>query len=184
MSGPRIRFVHTGRGRAHQPFFFSFLAQEELIDKYGYLANWARQCNEAVADAVLNMERQVVAVTFKVLSVLKPLVMPDARAKALAVMNGDNLSYGSFLRKILEIEDAMWTDWHWHQAPDDVIHPDKSVPHCSLTNQSLFRRTQCYPPLLFFSVHSSGWPRPRPTNPHCLCSSGQALRSRYARGCQ
>ena len=113
---------------------------------------------------MLNMERQIVAVTFKVLSALKPLVTPDARAKALAVMNDNNLSYGSFLRKILEIEDAMWTDWHWHQAPDDVIHPDKSVPHCPLTNQSLFRRAQCLLPPFFFSrcIHLGGRGRAQP----------------------
>ena len=107
-------------------FIFS---QRELLKEYRHLVLWANQYGEAVSEAVLNMERNIHTVTFNLLRDLRGIMTPNARDMVLPVMNAATVTLKAFKKAVQEAQHAMWADWHWHQAPDDVIHPTKSMPH-------------------------------------------------------
>ena len=128
-SGWTHRFVFLLGAAAADCVLFIF-SQHELLKEYRHLVLWANQYGEAVSEAVLNMERNIhTAVTFNLLRDLRGIMTPNARDMVLPVMNAATVTLKAFKKAVQEAQHAMWADWHWHQAPDDVIHPTKSMHH-------------------------------------------------------
>ena len=123
----KVSFLKWARPRPTVCVFFS--SQRALLKEYRHLVLWVNQFGEALSERVLNMERNIHNVTFNLLRDLRSIQTPNARAMVLPVMNVATVTLKAYKKAVQDAQHAMWADWHWHQAPDDVIHPTKSMHH-------------------------------------------------------
>ena len=101
--------------------------QDAFRNNYGWVGDWVQSCGVEFVDALRGLETRGIEVDTSSMKYFRAMLTPASRRLLLQFIMAPESTMAVISTHSQEIQKATWAEWHFKRAPDNLIHPDRSM---------------------------------------------------------